>query len=159
MNEDMLFTLFESARAGTLAAAKKTQEKYADFADTIPEGFNNNVRWNLGHIAVVADQLANYPAGEKVELHKAFHKSFGNGTSPKDWNDETPSLSEIIQALEQQPKALKEKFSDRLSESLPKPFSLAGVNFQTIGDLIAFNLYHEGLHVGQINTMLRAAKK
>ncbi len=158
MNEEMLFTLVQTARAGTLQTAKKVQSEYADFADVIPEGFKNNVRWNLGHIATVTDQLANYPAGEKPELAKPFHQSFANGTSPKDWNDETPSLEEIIQALEEQPAKLKEKFAGRLSDPLPKPFSLVGVEFKTVGDLLAFNLYHEGLHAGQINTMLRQAK-
>lgn len=158
MNEEMLFTLLETARTGTLAAAKKVESDYSDFADTIPEGFNNNVRWNLGHIATITDQLANYPAGEKPDLAKPFHKSFANGSSPKNWNDETPSLDDIIQALEEQPKKLKEKFAGRLSDPLPQPFSLVGVEFKTVSDLIAFNLYHEGLHTGQINTMLRAAK-
>lgn len=158
MNEDMLFTLLETTRAGTLQAAKKIQSDYADFADTIPEGFNNNVRWNLGHIITITDQLANYPAGEQPDFGKTFHKSFANGTSPNDWNEETPSLDEIIQALQEQPSKIKEKFTGRLSEPLPKPFSLVGVEFKTVGDLIAFNLYHEGMHLGQINTMLRITK-
>lgn len=158
MNEEMLFSLLETSRAGTLEAAKKVQSDYADFADTIPEGFNNNIRWNLGHVVTILDQLANYPAGEKPDLGKPFHKSFANGTSPKNWNDETPSLDEIIQALEEQPKKIKEKFAGRLADPLPQPFSLVGVEFKTVGDLIGFNLYHEGLHAGQINTMLRAAK-
>lgn len=158
MNEEMLFTLLEYSRASTLQAAKKVKEEYADFADTIPEGFNNNVRWNLGHIVTITDQLASYPAGEKPLLPKPFHKSFGNGTSPKDWNEETPSLDEIIQALEEQPKQLKEKYAGRLFEPLPKPFKLVGVEYNTLGDVLAFNLFHEGLHVGQINTMLRASK-
>lgn len=158
MNEEMLFTLLETTRAGTLMAAKKVKDENPDFADTIPEGFNNNIRWNLGHIVTITDQLANYPAGEKPDFPKPYHSSFANGTSPKGWNDETPSLDEIIQALEEQPKQLKEKFAGRLSDPLPKPFSLVGVEFQTVGDLIAFNLYHEGMHLGQINTMLRGAK-
>lgn len=159
MNEEMLFTLLEYSRFSTLQAAKKVKEEYADFADTIPEGFNNNVRWNLGHIATITDQLLNYPAGEKPLLPKPYHKSFANGTSPKDWNEETPALDEIIQALEEQPKQLKEKYAGRLFDPLPKPFKLVSLEFKTLGDILSFNLFHEGLHTGQINTMLRTYKK
>ncbi len=158
MNEEMLFTLLETSRAGTLQTAKKVQADHADLADVIPEGFNNSIRWNLGHIAAILDQLANYPAGEQPELPKEYNKAFSNGTSPKNFDDSTPSLDAIIQALEEQPKKLKEKFSGRLGDTLPKPFPLAGVEFKTVGDLIAFNLYHEGMHLGQINTMIRASK-
>lgn len=159
MTEEMLFTLFEAARARTLQAAKKVKEEYADFADTIPEGFNNNVRWNLGHVVTTADQLLSFPAGEKPLLPKPYHKSFANGTSPKNWNEETPTLDEIIQALEEQPKQLKEKYAGRLFDPLPKPFKLVDVEFKTLGDILGFNLFHEGLHTGQIHTMLRAANK
>lgn len=158
MNEEMLITLLNYSRRATLEIAKSVKENYAEFADTIPEGFNNNIRWNLGHIATITDQLSSYPAGEKFELPKPFHKSFGFGTSPKNWNNETPSLEEIIQILEKQPKQITEKYSKRLFHPLPKPFELVGVEYKTVGELLAFNLHHEGLHCGQIKSMIHFLK-
>lgn len=156
MNEEIVFTLLEYVRAGTLELAKNIQTEDPDYVDVIPPGFNNNIRWNLGHVATILDQLVNYPAREKPDLSLEFSKSFANGTSPKNWNDKTPSFEEIIKALEEQPKQVKEKFGGRLADELPQVFSLNGIDFKTIGDLVVFNLYHEGLHQGQIKAMIRA---
>ncbi|PWA08398.1 DinB family protein [Pueribacillus theae] len=158
MNEDMLFTIFEKARKNTLGAAKKIAEKNPTIVDVIPEGFNNNIRWNLGHIAAICDQLMNFPAGEKPLLPKPFNQSFSNGTSPKDWNDETPTYDDIVQALEAQPQQLKERYAGKLSDPLPKPFSLVGIDFQTVGDLLVFVTYHEGMHQGTIGALQKVAK-
>lgn len=125
----------------------------------MPEGHNNNIRWNLGHIAVTMDQLVNRPAGEDGHLSSSYAASFSNGTSPNDWNDDTPSLAEIMEALKEQPRQIKERYSGRVLEPLPQTFSLLGVDFQTVGDLIAFNYYHEGLHQGTISAQLKALSK
>lgn len=156
MNEEMIFTLLKTVRAGTLQTVEQISKKYANDIDTLPEGYNNNLRWHLGHIVTIMDQLGNLPAGEKSMLPPEYSASFANGTSPDDWNDETPSLEEITTALKEQPEQLQERFAGRLADPLPQVFSLSGVDFDTVGSLLAFNYYHEGMHYGQISGMMRA---
>lgn len=156
MTEEMIFTLLETVRKGTLRTAENVT---ADIADQLPEGHNNNIRWNLGHIAITMDQLINRPAGEDGLLPKSYAASFANGTSPNDWNDETPSLEEIMETLKEQPRQLKERYGGRLLEPLPQPFPFLGATYETVGDLVAFNYYHEGIHQGVINAQLKALTK
>jgi len=158
MNEETLFSLLETVRGKTVQLGEKVASEHADLVDAIPDGFRNNIRWNLGHIAVVFDMLMHHPAGEQSVLPKPFSQSFAPNTSPSDWNEDTPTFQEVITQLREQPAGIKSHFSGRLYEPLPKPFSLAGQEFKTSGELLAFCLYHEGIHVGTINSQLKVLR-
>jgi hypothetical protein len=49
MKEEMIFNILEKVRANTLQNAEGITE---EAADRMPEGFNNTIRWHLGHIYV-----------------------------------------------------------------------------------------------------------
>lgn len=148
MKEERLFALLDTVRGATLHHVKKMEENYANQVDQIPAGFRNNLRWNLGHVAAVLDRLTHASVGQDVTLPEAFHASFARGTSPDDWNDETPSFEEIVKVLREQPATLKEKFAGQLDNPLPNPFKVAGHDFQTGAEVLAFALFHEGIHQG-----------
>ncbi|WP_059174159.1 DinB family protein [Bacillus sp. FJAT-27445] len=115
-------------------------------ADNVPAGFNNNIRWNLGHIYL--DQLLwiKHLTKEPIEIPEGFNDWFGFGTSPPTWNSQPPSLDELRQLLSSQPDWIKETYGDRLDETFTETES----GMQTIAQVLVRTIYHEGIHLGAI---------
>ncbi|MBO8170263.1 MAG: DinB family protein [Bacillaceae bacterium] len=151
-----LFQQLEIVRGNTLNMLENTTEEQAN---VIPEGYRNNIRWNLGHILTIQEQLVFYMSGESLQIPEHYVSYFAKDTSPADWSAEPPSLDELKSELKKQTERIKSTFANRLDEEVPKPFRFRDkYEFKTVGELIAFTLYHEGMHQGLINGMLRLTK-
>jgi len=128
-----------------------------DIADIVPEGYNNNIRWNFGHIAFIQEKLVYGVSGEKMNLTKEYEDFFSAGTKPADWKGTPPSLAEISVILTEQTERIKEFVPGRFSEKLSTPFTnRAGITFETIGETWLFSFYHEGMHMETIKRLYRA---
>ncbi|BCB06028.1 DinB family protein [Bacillus sp. KH172YL63] len=156
MNDHMLFQQMDFIRQRTIAALDTTTEAHAD---EIPSGFRNSIRWNLGHILLSHENLVYSFAGENEQksLPPTYDELFSFNTSPETWGTLVPpSLAELREHLEAQPKRLRETFSGRLDETGEKPFVLGGnTTFTTIGEVLSFANWHEGLHQGTITSIKR----
>ena len=118
--------------------------------DVQPKGFNNTIHWHIGHVLTVAEQfIFGFP--EVNNLPATYKELFGYGSKPADWKDDVPSVSLLTQQLQEQIKRILEIPEERFSEKLPKPFK----EFETVGEIIAFAVYHETYHLGQIHAMKR----
>lgn len=125
-------------------------------ARRIPKGFNNNICWNLGHIYNAAGGLLTRFTGETVSAPDNYPKLFGQGTKPADWQGEVPSLNELQQKLEGQVEQLEFSFEKRLNDTLNTTCDFGMVQLTTIGELLDFIMFHEGLHIGTIKGLKRA---
>lgn len=149
---DFLFDQLNFVRSATLHIVQDVSESEAD---AIPTGFNNNIRWNLGHIYLVQEQFAFYFAQEPMHIPDGFKELFAMGSKPADWKIQPPTLPELLQLLEEQPNRIKEKLSNRLNEPVAKPFTLRSLTLNTIGEFLNFCLYHEGGHSQTIKILKR----
>jgi uncharacterized damage-inducible protein DinB len=125
-------------------------------ADKMPEGFRNTIRWNLGHIYVVQENLVAGCAGDTPQVPPNYVELFAPGTKPADWQGEIPKLSSLEALLEEQPTKLKDRFASRLAEKVENPFKRGNMELSTIEEILNFTLYHEGLHTGFIKGLKRA---
>ncbi|GAB6929026.1 DinB family protein [Paenibacillus sp. JCM 10914] len=148
MNEALLNQL-DFARASTVRTIQDLTEQAADI---IPDGFMNNIRWNLGHIYTVHEQFAFATAGELVKLPEGFEAWFATGTKPADWTSEPPALSELIELLQEQAARIRETFSNRLDQASAHPMTIGPLTLQTVGEFLAFSMYHEGMHTQSIKS-------
>ncbi|MDH6672646.1 putative damage-inducible protein DinB [Paenibacillus sp. LBL] len=148
MNE-AIFNQLDFARGGTIKTVENVTEQEANI---IPEGFTNNIRWNLGHIYTVHEQFAFATAGEPVQMPEGFEVWFATGTKPADWTTEPPALSELVALLQEQTARIRETFSNRLDQSPAHPLTIGPLTFQTVGELLAFSMYHEGMHTQTIKS-------
>ena len=123
----------------------------------IPEGFNNNIKWNLGHIYVVQEKFAYSFIKEKMNMPKNFSELFTTGTSPTNWgNQALPTISELIQLLKNQIDRIEQALEFRLKEVIEKPFTTStGLTLSTVEELLSFCLYHEGMHFATIKSYQR----
>lgn len=154
MSDEMIFQQMRFIRTRTLAALDAVSE---EMADQIPEGFNNSIRWNLGHIFVAQEKLVHGFVQEEPQLPSHYVEWFNANTSPHTWEKEAPSLQEIREQLAQQPNRLEETFKGRLSEEGSQPYQMGpDIVFTTLAEVISFANWHEGLHQGAITSLKRA---
>lgn len=152
MEKDLFHTI-GTVRGLTENLLKQTRE---DIADIIPNGFNNNIRWNFGHIAVIQEQLAFEALGGEIELPNEFVTYFAAGTSPKDWDKGVPSLEDIRSVLTEQNSRIQSQLQGRLNEELPSTLRINRlISLTTVAQTLQFSLFHEGMHVETIKTLQR----
>ena len=148
--------LFKMIRQMTLNEINNITE---EDARRIPEGFNNNISWNLGHVYNAAGGLLTRFTGENVSAPDNYPKLFERGTKPADWQGEVPSLNELHKKLEKQVEQLEFSFEKRLNDTLNTTCDFGMVQLTTIGELLDFIMFHEGLHIGAIKGLKRAIGK
>ncbi len=152
--EQTIFNHMETVRGITEKSIERIPE---EISDIIPEGFNNNIRWNFGHIAFVQDKIVFGILGEEMKVPKNYENLFGAGTKPSDWEVAPPSLTEIAAVLTDQKSRIKAFLPGRLDEKLAKPFTnRGGITFYTAGEAFLFSFYHEAMHIETIKQIYKS---
>jgi len=150
---EFLFNQLKVIRSNTINAVKGLSEGQAD---SVPEGFNNHIRWNLGHIYLVQEKFAFGFIPEPMQMPEEFTELFGRETKPSEWKVQPPILPELIKLLEDQTSRIKESLNNRLDEVVANPFAMpSGLTLKTIGEFLTFSMYHEGMHVQTIKMLRR----
>lgn len=118
-----------------------------DQLNKIPEGFNNNLIWNIGHVIVAQQSLiykgSNLPmyiSDNMVNLYKPGTQPTGM-TMPPEVNELKELLISLIIKTEAD---LKEGIFTTYNERT----TATGFHLASIKDALEFNNYHEGLHLG-----------
>lgn len=127
--------------------------------DTQPTGFSNTIRWNAGHIYVTLEYFVHLIDSEYEIVNAEWIPFFVRGSSPANWEGDIPSNEEIIVALTEQTTRLTKFLAGRLEEPLENPINLGAKDMETIGALILFAIWHEGLHAGLIDGFNRTLTK
>lgn len=123
-------------------------ENYSlDQLNKIPNGFSNNLIWNIGHIIVAQQSLiyrgSNLPmniSDDLVNLYKPGSKPTAT-TSQAEANE----LKELLMALIARTEA---DFQKNIFTSYHERTTGTGFHLASIKDAFEFNNYHEGLHLG-----------
>jgi uncharacterized damage-inducible protein DinB len=140
---EVLFNQLQSYRSEILGVLEDvTSEK----GDLIPNGFNNNIRWNLGHIYLDQYLWIQAVTKEKADVPEEFNRWFGYGTSPAKFNHDTPSIEKLKPLLENQPEDIKRLYGDRLEEEFPP----TEMGMHTIEQVLIRTIFHEGMHLQTI---------
>ncbi|MEQ2465268.1 DinB family protein [Niallia sp. Sow4_A1] len=145
---EVLFKQLETYRKELLGTVEKVTDEQAEI---IPDGFNNNIRWNLGHLYL--DQFLWIEALTKVAspTSKQFNQWFGFGTTPANFVEETPSFKELKELLKAQPQEILEKYRNELEKEYP-PIDMG---MHTIEQVLIRTIFHEGMHLQAINDLKR----
>ncbi|GAA0339755.1 DinB family protein [Bacillus carboniphilus] len=156
MNDEMMFQQMKFIRSRTVASLDATPD---EVATVIPEGFNNHLLWQYGHIYVSHEILLHSFVKEESKCPPHYLKLFAMGSKPADWGkeEEIPSLEELRTRLVEQPQKIMDTFGGRLGEIGEKPFVLGPeTKFTTLGEVLGFAMWHEGLHQGTSDGIKRA---
>ncbi|MEN3778381.1 DinB family protein [Priestia megaterium] len=153
MEDKILFNQMLFTRKQTIKLIKEIPD---DFMDIIPESLNNSIRWNIGHIFTDQEIWLYERIKNSLKFPPFYREYFAYGSSPYTWNDYVPSKSELINHLEKQPYRIMKDFSRELDQHLVDPV-LLGCN--NTGQILLHTLYHEGLHVGVIQSINKILTK
>ncbi len=121
----------------------------------IPEGFNNNLIWNFGHI-IATQQLLTYGlSGQEVQVDEGVIAAFRKGSKPEKvfTTAEVENLKHLsVTTLDQFAADLKDGRFQAFSD-YPTSY---GIELHSLEEAIAFNDMHEALHLGYAMALKRA---
>ncbi len=123
-------------------------EKYTlEELNAIPEGFNNNLIWNIAHIIVVQQMLVYKLSGLPMIISDEMVEKYKKGTRPE---------RKVLQAEVNEIKSLlfktidktKVDFDNKVFKNYLEYPTSTGFVLKNVEDAMAFNYFHEGLHIG-----------
>lgn len=138
--EPSVITRFRRLREETLALIEGIPPEWYD---RVPDGFNNSIRWNLGHILVAWDHAIFPKLDEAWRVPNHYHYLFPKGSSPQTWKDAPPDFMEIVDLVRDQTEQIIEATLDKLDEPLAKPF----LDIRSIREMYGFMLHEEAHHL------------
>jgi hypothetical protein len=120
--------------------------------NTIPQGFNNNIIWNIGHIIVVQQMLVYNLSGLPMHVEADLVSKYKKGTRPTApvTEAEVALLKELLFTTVTQTES---DFGTGLFENFTEYTVMTGFVIKNASDAIAFNYYHEALHTGVIMSL------
>lgn len=125
-------------------------EKYSvEELNKIPEGFSNNIIWNIGHIIVVQQMLVYKLSSLPMMISEEMIEKFKKGTKPEHEVNQQ-EIDEIKAMLFETINKTKIDFNENRFKTYNEFTSMSGYTMKTTTDAIAFNYYHEALHTGII---------
>lgn len=133
---------------------KMLEEFSLEQLNYIPEGFNNNIFWNIAHCAATMQLLVYSLSDSQWRISKEIVKGYKIGTKPEKLytQEDVDAVKAILvtSALECQ-KDFEEGYFGEY-----KGFDTRiGMKLTTVEDAIQFNLFHEGIHMGYVMAMRR----
>lgn len=126
-----------------------------DQLNVIPQGFNNNLIWNLGHLVVTQQLLCYKLSGLPLNVEEKMVTNFAKGSLPSP-NFERSDLELIKEKSESLPDLLESDYYQGLFKSFTKYPTSFGYELNSIEDAILFNNVHEGIHLGYLMALKRA---
>lgn len=146
----------------TFAITKNSRKALSHFLDVIsleqlnkiPDGFNNNIIWNIAHILVVQQMLAYKLSGLPMLVSDEMVAKYMRGTKPT--QDVTQSELEVIQSLLFETiNKTEDDYNDGRFQNFQEFTSLSGFTMRNIEDALSFNYYHEAVHTGMIMSIMK----
>lgn len=120
----------------------------------IPNGFNNNIIWNVGHIVVTQQMLTYGLSNLSYQIDKALVDKYRKGSvvvnkvSTEEINQIKALLMTSLDELERDLQLNKFASFNYYKTSM-------GLELKSIEDCIPFMAYHEGIHLGIVLSMMK----
>jgi len=123
----------------------------------IPNGFNNNIWWNIAHIVSTQQALLYSLSGLELQMPQVLKDKFKKGTKP-DGLATDEEIEQIKKLLFSTIETTIEDYEKGVFSNYNEYTTSANVTLKNVEDAIAFNFFHEGLHMGAIFALQKAVK-
>ncbi|MEM7345711.1 MAG: DinB family protein [Chloroflexota bacterium] len=121
-----------------------------------PDGFANNIAWNVGHLVLAQQGLIYRRLGVEGHLPDGLAEMYRPGTSPADWTSQ-PDTDELLKLFVELPQKMAKDIDAGKFDNYVKPESQGDNPFpppESAAHAMIGNQFHEGIHTGNINDLL-----
>lgn len=113
----------------------------------IPDGFKNNLIWNIAHIVVTQQLLVYKFSGLPMMVSDELVQKYMKGTKPE--LDATQAdVEEIKTLLTKTIDQTEEDYDNGIFKNYQEYPTSTGFVLRNVEDAMVFNNFHEGLHIG-----------
>ena len=154
MKAEFIFQTMQRHRENLVKILENTPEPA--LAD-IPEGFRNNIWWNISHILVVQQLLCYKLSGLPLNISDALVGAYSKGTFPEDLPN-PEKRAEVARLLVDTVGKLEQDYNSGIFQNYTTYKTSAGFTLSSIDEALQFNLYHEGLHLGTVLSLLKIVR-
>ena len=141
---NQLFTITETSRN---MVSKILENHSLVQLNKIPEGFSNNLIWNIAHIVVTQQLLVYKLSGLPTMVSDEIIEKYKKGTKPEQ-DASQAKVNEIKSLLFITIKKTKEDYDNGIFKNYNEYPTSTGFILNNVEDAMAFNNFHEGLHIG-----------
>ncbi|MDO9275235.1 MAG: DinB family protein [Lutibacter sp.] len=126
---------------------KITEPLSMEQLNKIPQGFKNNIAWNIAHLAVTQQLLCYKLSGLNCLISEEMIANFQKGTAPNHFiaKEEFEMIKEAFLRL---PLQLEEDYNKGIFKNYSEYKTSVDITLNSVEDGIMFNTYHEGIHLG-----------
>lgn len=141
----------------TFSVLRKSRELYLRFLDNytpeqlnkVPEGFNNNIYWNIAHIVVTQQRVVYSLSGLPMMISEEMAKSYMRGTKPE--RDATQAeINELKELLFTTVDKTEQDFNNGIFTGYKEYTTEFGYTLRSAKEGLEFNNFHEGVHMGVV---------
>ncbi|MBG6132883.1 hypothetical protein IWQ47_005205 [Aquimarina sp. EL_43] len=135
---------------------EKMLDSYSlDQLNEVPEGFKNNLIWNIAHVVVTQQLLVYKLSGLPMMIDNEMVDLYRKGTKT-----ERPATAEEVSEIKKLLFTTLDKTEKDLSNDIFKSYNdyetSTGFVLKSVEDAMNFNNYHEGIHLGYILALRKA---
>ncbi|MEP6805010.1 MAG: DinB family protein [Flavobacterium sp.] len=113
----------------------------------IPQGFNNNLIWNIAHCISSQQVLIYKLSGLPTLVSEEFILKYKKGTKPEG-DVSQAEIDEIRTLLSATFQQTEKDFDNNIFVNYTEYTTSLGFTLKNIEEALSFNNYHEGIHTG-----------
>lgn len=115
--------------------------------NTVPQGFNNNLIWNIGHIIVAQQGLVYISSGLTGYISDDLFNKYKPGTKPESFTSQE-EINELKSLLIELTVLTENDLNKGIFKTYNERQTATGFHLANVHDALEFNNFHEGLHMG-----------
>jgi len=144
--------LIDIIKQPRLLVLKEIENFSTEQLNKIPEGFNNNIAWNLGHMIAAQQGICYKRSGLDTTITEDFFHTYKPGTKPEKIID-TAEITFIKEQLFTTLEQLEADMNTGIFVNYTQVMTRYGIELNSIDEAISFLPFHEGLHIGYIMSL------
>ncbi|NAS12552.1 DinB family protein [Poritiphilus flavus] len=115
----------------------------------VPKGFRNNIWWNIAHAMVTQQLLIYVRSRQEPFIPRELIEKYRKGTVP-DGRISDAEVEQLISLLKTTAPKILEDYRNGIFTTYEEFTTSSQVVVSSVEDAIAFNAFHEGLHLGAV---------
>ena len=142
-----MHTTFEINHTSRNVISKFLDNYTLEQLNKVPEGFANNLIWNIGHIVVVQQMLVYKLSGLNMMVSDEMVEKYKRGSKPEAPVSQA-EIDEIRKLLFATLEQAKEDFANDIFDEYMEFTTMSGFTIKNAKAAMEFNNYHEATHTG-----------